>query len=271
MMNNGSYGKLEQSECESQIDLHVEEIKNIGFSIVENILSEDELETYRKKTDKIYQQQEDQLGLEQLISLKEKNMCRMPLKYDDYFINIATKDKVLAIVKRFLGDFFILNLQNCIINTPNEEHHQSAWHRDLPYQNYVISNPLSISALFCLDPFSEKTGGTMVVPNTHKMDVLPSTEYIKHHSQVVNAKAGSAIVFDSMIFHKAGYNSSNIIRRSVNHMYTTPIMKQFYDFPRSLKGRYLDDPFLAQFLGYTSQTALDDVNWRKDRINKNVN
>ena len=197
-------------------------------------------------------------------------MCRIPLKYDDYFINIATNKTVLEIVEKILGSFYILNLQNAIINRPNEEHHQSSWHRDLPYQNWTISKPLSINALFCIDDFSVETGGTIVVPYTHKTEVLPSDKYIKRHAITATAKAGSVIVFDSMLFYKAGYNSSNIIRRAVNHQYQIPLLKQFYDFPKALKGKFSDDKFLAQLLGYTSQVPLDDVEWRKRRIIKKV-
>lgn len=268
-MKEKFYGALKQTECESDIDLYVEEIRTNGFTIVEGILSQNELEVYRDKIDSIYKLQAEAFGLDKLNALNEKNLCRMPLKYDDYFINIATNDIVLSIVKKFLGEYFILNLQNAIINTPNEIHHQSSWHRDLPYQNYVISNPLSINALFCIDNFSQETGGTIVVPYTHKAEILPSDRYIEKHAVTANAKAGSVIVFDSMLFHKAGYNSADIIRRAVNHQYQIPLLKQFYDFPKALNGKFSDDKFLAQLLGYTSQVPLDDVSWRENRLKKN--
>jgi ectoine hydroxylase-related dioxygenase (phytanoyl-CoA dioxygenase family) len=269
-MKENFYGNLNQVECNNDIDLYIEEIKNDGFAIIENVLLEEELKNYRKKIDEIYKTQEKEFGLERLTSIKEKNMCRMPLKYDDYFINIATNKVVLEVVERFLGQFYILNLQNAIINNPNETHHQSSWHRDLPYQNYVISNPLSINALFCIDDFSVETGGTVVVPYTHKTEILPSDKYIKKHAVTGVAKAGSVIVFDSMLFHKAGYNSSNIIRRAVNHQYQIPLLKQFYDFPKALNGKFSDDKFLAQLLGYTSQIPLDDVAWRENRLARNM-
>jgi len=269
-MKDKFYGKLSQTTCKSNIELYVEEIQNNGFTIIENILNSDDLIKYREKIDLVYKTQVNEFGIDNLSLIKEKNLCRMPLKYDDYFINIATNELVLSIVKSFLGDYYILNLQNAIINTPNEEHHQSSWHRDLPYQNYVISNPLAINALFCIDDFNNETGGTTVLPYTHKKEVLPSSEYIQKHSLLAEAKAGSVIVFDSMLFHRAGYNSSDIIRRAVNHMYSIPIMKQFYDFPSALNGRFSESPFLSQLLGYTSQTPLDDVVWREKRLGRYV-
>jgi ectoine hydroxylase-related dioxygenase (phytanoyl-CoA dioxygenase family) len=132
----------------------------------------------------------------------------------------------------------------------------------------VISKPLAITALFAIDDFSEETGGTHVLPFTHKSEVLPSNSYIDSNRVVASASAGSAIIFDSMLFHRAGPNRSQVIRRGVNHVYTTPIIKQNYDFPRAL-GRQEDlDPFIARLLGYTSQVPLDDKVWRENRAAK---
>ena len=58
-MTENFYGKLNQVECNSDIDLYVEEIKNNGFTIIENVLSEDELKVYRQKIDEVYKKQED--------------------------------------------------------------------------------------------------------------------------------------------------------------------------------------------------------------------
>ncbi|SVE17988.1 uncharacterized protein METZ01_LOCUS470842 [marine metagenome] len=35
-----------------------------------------------------------------------------------------------------------------------------------------------------------------------------------------------------------------------------------------MKGKYSEDPFLAKFLGYESETAEDVLQWRRDRIAK---
>src|SRR5262249_55089691 len=173
--------------------------------------------------------------------------------------------RFLPIIVAFLGDWFVLNLQNAIINRPNEGHHQSSWHRDLPYQNYIISRPLAISVLLAIDEFSDKTGGTLVLPFTHKTEALPSDSYIDANKLVVSASAGSAIVFDSMLFHRAGANTSSIIRRAVNQMYTSPIIKQQYDFPRALGAQPGLEPAIARLLGYDSQVPIDDQAWRRLR------
>jgi len=264
-MKESFYGRIEQAEANDDIARYAEEVALRGFTIIPNLFSAKELVTWREKIDTVYAQQEQEFGKDTLIAIQELNMCRAPLLYDFNFLQLATHPTILAVVKCFLGDWFILNLQNSIINRPHQTHHQSSWHRDLPYQNWVISRPIAINALLAIDEFSEETGGTYVVPFTHKTEILPSDAYIGANRVVAAAPAGSAIVFDSMLFHRAGANTSSTIRRAVNHLYSTPILKQQYDFPRALGERSDLVPEVSRLLGYTSQVPIDVCAWRNAR------
>ncbi|WP_428825263.1 phytanoyl-CoA dioxygenase family protein [Azonexus sp. IMCC34842] len=266
-MKENFYGAFQQTVVDNEIARHVEDISIKGFTIIRNLFSLEELFVWRRKIDDAYEKQEREYGRDALAEIQELDVCRALPLYDFDFINLAAHPRVLSVVSKILGEWFILNLQNAIINRPGTDHHQSSWHRDLPYQNYVITRPLAINALFAIDEFSPETGGTHVVPFTHKTEVLPSDAYIEGNRIVASAPAGSAIVFDSMLFHRAGSNRSKIIRRAVNHLYTTPILKQQYDFPRSLGNRPMD-PVIARLLGYTSQVPMDDKVWRQARAEK---
>jgi len=269
-MKENFYGRIEQTQVCDDVARYAEEIAVRGFTVIPDLFSPAELAEWRKKIDSVYHKQELEFGRDALIAIQELDLCRAPLLYDFEFMRLATHPLVLSVVKQFLGDWFILNLQNAIINRPNQAHHQSSWHRDLPYQNWVISRPLAINALLAIDEFSEITGGTHVVPFTHKTEVLPSDAYIAANRVVAAAPAGSAIVFDSMLFHRAGSNKSQNIRRAVNNLYTTPILKQQYDFPRALGDRPGLEPALARLLGYTSQVPIDVRAWRDARAARNL-
>lgn len=269
-MKEDYYGRIAQTQADNDIARYVEEIAVRGFTVIPDLVSIAELAKWHQKIDFIYLQQEAEFGRDSLIAIQELDLCRAPLLYDFEFMQLAAHPLVLSVVKRILGDWFILNLQNAIINRPNQTHHQSSWHRDLPYQNWVISRPLAINALFAIDEFSEITGGTIAVPYTHKTEILPSDAYIAAHREVVAAPAGSVIVFDSMLFHRAGENKSQNIRRAVNHLYTTPILKQQYDFPRALGDRPDLEPAMARLLGYTSQVPIDVRAWRDARAARNL-
>jgi ectoine hydroxylase-related dioxygenase (phytanoyl-CoA dioxygenase family) len=82
----------------------------------------------------------------------------------------------------------------------------------------------------------------------------------------VNAKAGSALVFDAMAYHRGGFNRSSGLRRGVNHVFGLPFIKQQISFPKSLAGRYREDQFLRRFLGYDTEPAESVVQWRTARL-----
>ena len=267
-MKEKYYGDFKQTNVKNDIDLHVESILIKGYTIVPNLFTHDELQLWRKKIDDIYIKQESEFGHDALLNIQELDVCRAPLLYDFSFIKLATPPIVLEIVKKILGSWYILNLQNAIINRSKTQHHQSSWHRDLPYQNHVISKPLAINSLIAIDDFSQETGATQLIPFTHKLETLPSDAYIEDNHVIANMSAGSAILFDSMVLHRGGVNSSNHIRRGVNQLYTKPILKQQYDFPKALGNKENLDEFTSQLLGYTSQVPIDDKEWRNSRKNK---
>lgn len=265
-----SYGVKEATELSSEVDAHVEEIIINGFTVVENAIGESELVEARRRVDEVYRRQAEEVGgADKLASINDEHIARCLLAYDDYFLNLATHSKVASILGRTLGDYYILQQQNAIINSPEKQNYQLSWHRDLSYQHFVATRPLAISALYCIDDFSEVTGGTYVLPASHKVEKFPSREFVQKHEKPVIAKAGSVLVFDSMLFHRGGINSSTNTRRGVNHMFALPFVKQQIEIPAMLGGRYSDDPFLSKFLGYESAGEQSVVSWRSKRLKKN--
>lgn len=268
-MENKFYGVNTQGiETLDEFQLALEEIKIKGYSVIENVLTGEELTYASLSLDKIYQQQLKDFGEGNMQLIKELNLARCPLAYDDFFLKIITRDNIMNVVKYFLGNYFIINQQNGIINTPNQEHHQASWHRDLPYQNYVISQPIAIACLICIDDFTPETGSTAVIPFTHQVEKIPSVSYINKNKVSIVAKKGSAIVFDAFLFHQAGYNSSPNIRRGLNTLFSIPLLKQQINLFGQLNGKHADDPFLSKLLGYESQTPSSVTNLRENYLKR---
>jgi ectoine hydroxylase-related dioxygenase (phytanoyl-CoA dioxygenase family) len=262
------YEKTKQHEIVSDIDLALEEISLLGYTVIEGVLSADECEETRTRLDAVYKTQEDQFGQKRLKSIHEMNLARCPLAYDSYFLDIAARASILAIVQKLIGEYVLLHLQNGIMNKPDEEHNQGFWHRDLPYQNFIISHPIAVSALYCIDDFNEQRGATRVIPGSHKIEMLPSQQFVEKNQKCVVAGAGSVILFDAMLFHRAGKNLSGEVRRGINHVYTIPIIKQQIDLPRFLEGRFEEDAFHRKFLGYDSEVSPSVDLYRQKRVKK---
>jgi hypothetical protein len=261
-----SYGVTRQTELRGDLDRPAEEIAILGYTILPSVVAEPDLKQIRTRLDRVYQTQVDEFGLPALQQMQEEDLARCPLAYDPFFLGMALNPMVLALVRKLLGEHFILHLQNGIINQPGRKHHQTSWHRDLPYQDFVCSVPLAVSALVCLDDFEAETGGTLLLPFSHRLDHLPSAEYLDRHAVVAQAKAGSVLVFNAMTYHRAGVNRSGRVRRGLNHVYTIPLIKQQISIPNVLGSSTSVEARLRPVLGYGSESAESPQAWRHRRL-----
>lgn len=266
---NSSYGVFDQRRVSNDLEKHLEEIEVLGYTIVENVLSETEANRLREKSLKLYDEKIlAKYGEDYLLKIQEMNCVRLPLQYDEDFLKLAVNPKVLNLVQAAMGEYVILHLQNIIINKPNLKHQQANWHRDLAYQRYITSKPFAISSLYCIDDFTVENGCTDILPFSHMNEIIPSDQYISKHSIKAVAKKGSAIVFNALLYHRAGANRTNQIRIGVNHTYVTPILKQQICIPSTLEGKYSKDPFYNKFLGYDSFVPLTDEAFKDRRLKK---
>lgn len=268
-MTNSFYGVLPQNVLESDLDRCLEELSIVGFTVIPNVVAESELAVLRTKLDAAYEVQKSEVEPEfRLEDVQEENQVRAPLCYDDHFLEMAKQPPVIEILKRTLGNYFLIHLQIGIINAPSVHNRQSVWHRDLLYQDFVISRPLSISAMLCIDDFNVATGGTQVVPFSHRTERMPSKEFIAKTAVTIEAKAGSIFLMDSMVIHQAGFNSSGKIRRGLNTIYASGLLKQQISFKSQLDGKHKEDPFLNMLLGYDAEASPSVHAWRKRRYDK---
>jgi hypothetical protein len=264
-----AYGVTERAIAADDLALHVERITVTGYTVVPGGFSEPEVDDLGERLEAVLAAQVAAFGAGQLQAIGDSFTARCPLVDDDAFLRLAAHEGVLAIVRRLVGDYVVLMQQNGVINTPQQAHAQAAYHRDLPYQHFVSSRPLAISALFCLDPFRPETGATTMLPGSHRLETFPSDRLAAALETPVVADRGDVIVFDSMLFHRAGANRSGRVRRAVNHVYSIPLIAQQVSLPQALGGRHRSEPALARLLGYESSPAASVLDWRQRRLARN--
>ena len=263
------HGVHEMHTNQDEADAAAEEIRAIGYTVLDSGFSAEELQTIRDKSEAIYARQVKECGGEEnLQRMNDACIARCALSYDDYFVRLAAHTNLLRVLAKLLGDNFILLGQNAIINRADRKHDQVVWHRDLTYQHFVSSRPLAISALYCIDDFTELTGATTVLPASHKVEEFPSRAFVEKHQRTVEARAGSIIVFDAMLYHRGGQNKSGRTRLGINHIFVLPLIKQQIDLPSALGGKFRDDPVLSRLLGYDSAPPASADLWRKAKIDR---
>jgi len=263
-----SYGVREQESADSDLAAHAERVRLAGFTVLRNAFSDPETAEFGTRLDEVLRRQAGEFGADRLEQIGDGFTARCPLADDDAFLKLPTYPPLLALVRQLLGDYVVLMQQNGVINPPQEGHTQRAYHRDLPYQHFVSSRPLAVGALFCIDPFRSETGATLVIPGSHHLERFPSPEVAASLEVPVTAEPGSFVVFDAMLFHRAGDNRSGRVRRAVNNVFSLPIIAQQISLPLALNGRHSDDPALARLLGYDSAPSGSVVEWRTRRLRR---
>src|SRR5450830_113146 len=233
---SASYGILQQEISESALDEAAESVRNLGYAILDSGYTSSELKSISDEFNRTREDYIEAYGESNLRRLNEVHTIRSPLTHGgEAFLELALNENLLSILKKLIFGKFILNQQNGIINPPQENYNQGAWHRDLPYQHFVSTKPLAINALFCVDDFTFENGATFVLPASHKSEAFPSTNYIQRNAIQVEAKAGSFILLDCMLFHAGGFNKTVSARRAVNHVYNIPYFKQQINIPMNMK------------------------------------
>jgi hypothetical protein len=266
----GTYGVVEADRPDgiaADLAPMLEEMQARGFVGVPGFLSGAEVDRLNGLMDEIYDRQCAEVGGEAaLASMSDADIARCLLAYSDEFMALATHPQMVGLAKAMLGENLVLLMQNGVINRPDRKQFQTNWHRDLNYQHWVCSRPISMSVLVCLEDFNVETGGTVFLPGSHLVEQFPPQALVPETEVTPELPRGSAIFFNSMTFHRAGVNRSNRVRRAVNHVIGAPILAQQVDIPTMLGRDAPADPWLAGYLGYRWNPMRDVSAWRRQRI-----
>ena len=128
-----------------------------------------------------------------------------------------------------------------------------------------INPPFSINAVFAITDFSPDNGSTCVVPGSHLSGSFPDRKASIEVWQPT-MPAGSAIVFDSRIWHGTGQNQTDEPRIGVTLNYCAPYLRQFTNFTLALDPtirQSLSDDELA-LLGFTMHVGYGNTNGHRN-------
>ncbi|WP_029031131.1 phytanoyl-CoA dioxygenase family protein [Salinarimonas rosea] len=244
------YGILKQREIAGEVQRAAEELATFGYTLVDSGYPDAALDRIEASFMRARVASEERFGRSRLEAVDEHNTIRLPMLYDRVFLELATHPMILALCREMIGPV-VLSQQNGVVNPGGGgPYNQGAFHRDLPYQHFTSSRPLAINALFCVDDFTVDNGGTIVLPASHRIEEFPSEPFIAAHALPISAPRGTFIVLDCMAFHSGGSNATERDRRAVNHVYTTPVIKQQIDIPLALGPSFTEDTETRWLLGY---------------------
>ena len=157
---------------------------------------------------------------------------------------------------------FILNSLGGNINRKNIFSYASNIHRDI--RSYSGNIPLLLNTLVMLDDFTCENGATFLMSGSHRTHAdKPSENEFSEVAQQAIAKAGSVLVFNSNLWHRAGENKTDAPRRSITPMYCKPFIKPQYDYARALGYEKISEysNWLRQVLGFNARIPTSLSEW----------
>lgn len=111
--------------------------------------------------------------------------------------------------------------------------------------------PQGINVLWCIDDFTAENGATEVALGSHRLHRSPTPADEAVAMTPITAPAGSAVAFESRLWHRSGANtSSNQTRAGVFPFYSTPAYRTQENWFLSL------DPSVHRYASETLLTLL---------------
>jgi ectoine hydroxylase-related dioxygenase (phytanoyl-CoA dioxygenase family) len=241
------------------------DLKNQGFIILKNRISEVKLDLLSKAIDSSFIQHKI-IQDENNSDIKTEGVALHVLLNDDIFIKLLEDLIKDGFIQELQDNFFnsncILNSLSALDNLPNKPNFSSNIHRDLRF--YSGEFPVMLNCLIMIDDFTIENGGTFLLPGSHLEERKPSDYEFFYDAIQATGKRGDILVFNANVWHASAPNITlRNHRRAIPFTVSRSFMKQLLDYPRAIGYERINEfsPELQQLLGYHSRVPSSLIEW----------
>ncbi len=199
---------------DSHLEQHVRALGLNGFTTVKGVVPPGEVDAVRQSVADT---------VERISGYSEAGVGFLAtvLNHDQSIVPYLVSPELRGLVDRMLGSFAHVSFASAIINAPGND--RGKWHADWPFNQELagrVAAPypdavMHLTSLWMLSPFSIETGGTLVVPGSHRSPNNPTGENgydryapVPGETNAVGA-AGDVLVFDSRLWHATAPNMTD--------------------------------------------------------------
>lgn len=143
------------------------------------------------------------------------------IAFDQSMAPYLADERMMGIAESLLGPHVRISMTTAAINFPGNE--RGEWHADwpfnqrnaghipMPYADAVVH----LTTIWMLSPFTCESGGTYVVPGSHRSSTNPTGDNgvdpsMPYPTEMqATGDAGSVLVFDSRLWHAVATNRSD--------------------------------------------------------------
>ena len=206
---------------------------NEGYVIFEDVLSQEEVGSYRKALNPYIKQ--DIKGRNNFEGHKTNRIYAMLAK-SEVFGDLVSHPLVMQFVKHNLGDSALLSACLAINLLPGES--VQPWHTDDGHIGIEMPHPsFGVSAFWVIDNMTQANGATEIIPKSHLWPRKKLQKYLKSDSikeiinenfnpssgqeekKVIELNAGSLMLTKSTLIHRGGANNSDKPRLIITPQY----------------------------------------------------
>lgn len=226
---------------------HLNEIETQGFTIVPDVVSEEELSELREQMDAaLIADWNEYRGLPG----KESFIVLEMVRRGSAFVRLLENPVMHRVFSHFLGETCVLYSFTSTVLRPAERPYTCKIHTDMP--RLIPNYHLGLLMTLAIDDFTEENGATYYLPGSHRSMEQPSEEDFYAGAVRVSRKAGDAAFFHPRAWHAGGSNNTKQPRRGCTVYGVRSWMRQRLDYPR-----LVDEGILSQlgelgrgFLGF---------------------
>ena len=183
-------------------------------------------------------------------------------------LNKINNSPIYEFLTKFFNGSFIINSFGGVINLSSKPSYVANVHRDIRF--FSGNFPLMLNMLIMLDDFTLENGATYLLAKSHLKDDKPSDDEFYKNSYRAVGKKGDILFFNSNLWHAAGLNTTNHVRRALTITFTKPFMKQQLDYSRAIGYENVRNLSveLQQMIGYFSRIPSNLDEWYQKPENR---
>lgn len=237
-----------------------------GYLVLPDALSQPELEQIRQAADQAEAQWRAETTRPGTRS-QTLHQVQAPIEYDERLLRLLWHPSTFPLVRELLGEDVAMIDNDLFLTPPQTPKTHADWHHDVGMGG--IHHPLSllmVKVFFLLTDVEPDSGGTAVVPGSHRFPLdhaFPTVADPKDMPGAVQitGRAGTAYLFNCRIYHCATNNASERWRKVLIYNYGHSWMKVWPGYEPSERLRaYAEasgDPVVRQLLGLSPAYVAD--------------
>ena len=233
-----------------------------GIVKIDNVFNLNSCERYKQRIIKI---QNERINKKLYIGNNKYQVIENYFCYDDLLCELIYSEIIDKIMINLIDRDYVLissSARNSYINPIIKDKCKTSgmgWHTDTRYiQKKKINPSLIYTVIIPLEDFDISGGSTKFISGSHKKNFKPKREGKYSSSKNLTVNAGSIVVFDSALWHKAG-EATKTSRWAIFTMYGPWFMKTYFQFDKIFKKKKLKKfhPKISQLLHFDSTPPIE--------------